>query len=65
MKEGLLIVIVTPTLRQTPWICDRAGFFNLPAADKLGRGVELDATARIFSNSMGKTIEGYISGWCD
>jgi ABC-type phosphate transport system ATPase subunit len=64
VKEGLLIVIVTPVMRQIPRICDQAGFFNLPATDKLSRGVEFDAAARIFSNSMGKTIEGYLSGWC-
>jgi ABC-type phosphate transport system ATPase subunit len=65
VREGLLIVIVTPNVRQTSWICDQAGFSNLRATDKLSRGAELDATARIFFNPMGKTIEAYILGWRD
>jgi ABC-type phosphate transport system ATPase subunit len=49
-------------MQQGSWISDRAGFSNLPATDKLGRGVEFDATESI---SMGRSIEDYISGWCD
>jgi phosphate transport system ATP-binding protein len=56
---------MTHHMQQASWISDRAGFSNLPATDKLGRGVEFDATERIFSNPMGRAIEDYISGWWD
>jgi ABC-type phosphate transport system ATPase subunit len=39
-------------MQQGSWISDRAGFSNLPATDKLGRGVEFDATESIFDGKV-------------
>jgi phosphate transport system ATP-binding protein len=61
---GLPTVIMAHNMQQASWISDRAEFSNLPATDKLGRGVEFDVTERIFSNPMVRAIEDYISGWC-
>ena len=62
LKQDYTIVIVTHNMQQAARVSDRTGFFNLPAADKPGRLVELDDTEKIFSNPTEKATEDYISG---
>ena len=62
LKQNYTIVIVTHNMQQAARVSDRTGFFNLPAADKPGRLVELDDTEKIFSNPAEKATEDYISG---
>jgi phosphate transport system ATP-binding protein len=62
LKQDYTIVIVTHNMQQAARVSDRTGFFNLPAADKPGRLVELDDTEKIFSNPAEKATEDYISG---
>jgi len=62
LKTDYTIVIVTHNMQQAARVSDQTGFFNLPAADKPGRLVELDDTEKIFSNPREKATEDYISG---
>ncbi|MGB8995142.1 MAG: phosphate ABC transporter ATP-binding protein PstB [Pseudonocardiaceae bacterium] len=62
LKKDYTIVIVTHNMQQAARVSDKTGFFNLPAADKPGRLVELDDTEKIFSNPAEKATEDYISG---
>jgi phosphate transport system ATP-binding protein len=61
-KKDYTIVIVTHNMQQAARVSDQTGFFNLPAAGKPGRLVELDDTEKIFSNPREKATEDYISG---
>jgi phosphate transport system ATP-binding protein len=62
LKKDYTIIIVTHNMQQAARVSDQTGFFNLPAAGKPGRLVELDDTAKIFSNPKRKATEDYISG---
>ena len=43
-------------------ISDTTAFFNIAGTGKPGRLIEMDATAKIFSNPSEKATEDYISG---
>ncbi len=62
LKTRYTIVIVTHNMQQAARISDRTAFFNLVATGRPGRLVEMDDTARIFSNPGEKATEDYISG---
>lgn len=62
LKKDYTIIIVTHNMQQAARVSDQTGFFNLPAAGKPGCLVELDDTAKIFSNPQRKATEDYISG---
>ena len=62
IKKDYTIVIVTHNMQQAARVSDRTAFFNLAATGKPGRLVEMDDTARIFSNPGQKATEDYISG---
>jgi phosphate transport system ATP-binding protein len=62
LKKDYTIIIVTHNMQQAARVSDQTGFFNLPAADKPGRLVELDVTEKMFSNPRQKATEDYISG---
>ncbi len=62
LKRDFTIVIVTHNMQQAARVSDQTAFFNLEAAGKPGRLVELDDTGKIFSNPSQKATEDYISG---
>ncbi|MDO5034889.1 MAG: phosphate ABC transporter ATP-binding protein PstB [Actinomycetaceae bacterium] len=62
LKNDYTIVIVTHNMQQAARVSDRTGFFNLKAAGEPGGLVEIDDTAKIFSNPTEKATEDYISG---
>ncbi|MGH3772603.1 MAG: phosphate ABC transporter ATP-binding protein PstB [Pseudonocardiaceae bacterium] len=62
LKKDYTIIVVTHNMQQAARVSDQTGFFNLPAAGKPGRLVELDDTEQIFSNPRQKATEDYISG---
>ncbi|MGH3786329.1 MAG: phosphate ABC transporter ATP-binding protein PstB [Pseudonocardiaceae bacterium] len=62
LKKDYTIVIVTHNMQQAARVSDQTGFFNLSAAGKPGRLIELDDTEKIFSNPKEKATEDYISG---
>ncbi|HXM05597.1 MAG TPA: hypothetical protein VN939_23485 [Chthoniobacterales bacterium] len=49
-------VIVTPNMQQTTRCSDMTAFFYL------GRLIEFDRTVKLFTNSVQKQTEDYISG---
>jgi phosphate transport system ATP-binding protein len=55
-------VIVTHNMQQAARVSDRTAFFNLAAAGRPGRLVEIDDTAKIFSRPALQATEDYISG---
>ncbi|HOK06838.1 MAG TPA: phosphate ABC transporter ATP-binding protein PstB [Syntrophales bacterium] len=56
LKKELTIIIVTHNMQQAARISDRTGFFYL------GRLIEYDDTAKIFTNPQVKQTEDYITG---
>ncbi|HEX3811317.1 MAG TPA: phosphate ABC transporter ATP-binding protein PstB [Mycobacteriales bacterium] len=62
LKERYTIVIVTHNMQQAARVSDRTGFFNLAGVGRPGRLVEVDETAKIFSNPTEKQTEAYITG---
>jgi phosphate transport system ATP-binding protein len=62
LKSDYTIVIVTHNMQQAARVSENTGFFNLAAAGKPGRLVEMNPTAKIFSNPEEKATEAYISG---
>ena len=62
LKRDFTIAIVTHNMQQAARVSDQTAFFNLEAAGKPGRLVELDDTGKIFSNPAKKATEDYISG---
>ena len=62
LKSDYTIVIVTHNMQQAARVSDRCGFFNLEAVGAPGRLVEVDDTAKIFSNPDEDATEQYISG---
>ena len=49
-------------MQQAARVSDRTAFFNLAGVGKPGRLIEMDDTAKIFSNPNEKATEDYISG---
>jgi phosphate transport system ATP-binding protein len=62
LKREFTIVIVTHNMQQAARVSDQTAFFNLEAAGKPGRLIEVDETGKIFSNPTQKATEDYISG---
>ncbi len=62
IKKDYTIVIVTHNMQQAARVSDRTAFFNLAATGQPGPLVEMDDTAKIFSNPGEKATEDYISG---
>jgi phosphate transport system ATP-binding protein len=62
LKQDYTIVIVTHNMQQAARVSDQTGFFNLEAAGKPGRLIEINDTEKIFSNPSQKATEDYISG---
>jgi phosphate transport system ATP-binding protein len=62
LKSDYTIVIVTHNMQQAARVSDRTAFFNLTETGEPGRLVEMDDTAKIFSNPREKATEDYISG---
>src|SRR3954470_20481382 len=62
IKQNYTIVIVTHNMQQAARVSDKTGFFNLRATGKPGHLIEMDDTAKIFSNPREKATEDYISG---
>jgi phosphate transport system ATP-binding protein len=62
LKVDYTIVIVTHNMQQAARVSDQTAFFNLEAAGKPGRLVEIDDTEKMFSNPSQKATEDYISG---
>jgi phosphate transport system ATP-binding protein len=62
LKTDFTIVIVTHNMQQAARVSDRTAFFNLAAQGAPGKLIEIDDTARIFSNPSQKATEDYITG---
>jgi phosphate transport system ATP-binding protein len=62
LKEQYTIVIVTHNMQQAARVSETTGFFNLGGAGQPGRLIEIDATAKIFTNPTEKATEDYITG---
>jgi phosphate transport system ATP-binding protein len=62
IKIDYTIVIVTHNMQQAARVSDRTAFFNLAATGRPGKLIEMDDTAKIFSNPGQKATEDYISG---
>ncbi len=62
LKKDYTIVIVTHNMQQAARVSDQTAFFNLEAAGKPGRLVEINDTEKIFSKPDQKATEDYISG---
>jgi phosphate transport system ATP-binding protein len=62
LKSRYTIVIVTHNMQQAARTSDVTAFFNLEAADKPGRLVEMDVTDKMFTTPSKKETEDYVSG---
>ena len=62
LKQTYTIVIVTHNMQQAARVSDTTAFFTISGAGRAGRLVEMDATAKIFSNPAERSTEDYISG---
>ena len=62
LKNRYTIVIVTHNMQQAARTSDVTAFFNLEAAGRPGRLVEMDATDKIFTTPSKKETEDYVSG---
>ena len=62
LKARYTIVIVTHNMQQAARVSDVTAFFNLEAAGKPGRLVEMDATDKMFTTPSKKETEDYVSG---
>ncbi len=62
LKDNFTIVIVTHNMQQAARVSDQTGFFNLEGIGQPGRLVEVDDTAKIFSNPKERATEDYITG---
>ena len=66
IKQQYTIVIVTHNMQQAARVSDRTAFFTTevnPERDRrTGCLVELDRTAKIFSNPAGERTEQYVTG---
>ncbi|TAL13809.1 MAG: phosphate ABC transporter ATP-binding protein [Frankiales bacterium] len=62
LKTDYTIVIVTHNMQQAARVSDRTGFFSIEATGEPGRLVEIDDTAKIFTNPTERRTEDYITG---
>jgi len=62
LKDRYTIVIVTHNMQQAARVSDVTGFFTIDGPGRPGRLVEIDETAKIFSNPSEKRTEDYITG---
>jgi phosphate transport system ATP-binding protein len=62
LKDRYTIVIVTHNMQQAARVSDVTGFFTIDGPGSAGRLVEIDETAKIFSNPSEKRTEDYITG---
>jgi phosphate transport system ATP-binding protein len=62
LKENYTIVIVTHNMQQAARVSDRTGFFNIAGTGKPGRLIEVDDTAKIFSNPSEQATQDYVTG---
>jgi phosphate transport system ATP-binding protein len=62
LKDRYTIIIVTHNMQQAARVSDVTGFFTIDGPGSPGRLVEIDETARIFSNPREKRTEDYITG---
>jgi phosphate transport system ATP-binding protein len=62
LKHDYTIVMVTHNMQQAARVSDQTAFFNLEAAGKPGRLIEINDTEKIFSTPEQKATEDYISG---
>ena len=62
LKTRYTIVIVTHNMQQAARTSDVTAFFNLEAAGKPGRLVEMGPTEQMFTNPGKKETEDYVSG---
>jgi phosphate transport system ATP-binding protein len=62
LKNRFTIVIVTHNMQQAARVSDVTGFFTIDGPGSPGRLVEIDDTAKIFSNPSEKRTEDYITG---
>jgi phosphate transport system ATP-binding protein len=62
LKEKYTIVIVTHNMQQAARVSETTGFFNLAGPGQPGHLIEIDATAKIFTNPTEKSTEDYITG---
>ena len=62
LKQRYTIVIVTHNMQQAARVSDKTGFFTIEGTGKPGRLVEIDDTAKIFSNPTEQRTEDYITG---
>jgi phosphate transport system ATP-binding protein len=62
LRTDYTIVIVTHNMQQAARVSEDTAFFNLAGAGKPGRLVEMNPTAKIFSNPEEPSTEAYISG---
>ncbi len=62
LKARYTIVVVTHNMQQAARVSDVTAFFNLEAAGKPGRLVEMDATDKMFTTPSKKETEDYVSG---
>ena len=62
LKTRYTIVIVTHNMQQAARVSDVTAFFNIEAAGKPGRLIEMDATDKMFTTPSKKETEDYVSG---
>jgi phosphate transport system ATP-binding protein len=62
LKANYTIVIVTHNMQQAARVSDRTGFFNIAGTGKPGRLIEVDDTAKIFSNPSEQATQDYVTG---
>src|SRR6478736_474686 len=62
LKSDYTIVIVTHNMQQAARVSEDTAFFNLSAAGKPGRLIEMNPTSKIFANPDMESTEAYISG---
>jgi phosphate transport system ATP-binding protein len=62
LKSRYTIVIVTHNMQQAARASDVTAFFNIEAAGKPGRLVEMDVTDKMFTTPSKKETEDYVSG---
>ena len=62
LKKDYTIVIVTHNMQQAARVSDKTGFFTIEGTGQPGRLVEIDDTAKIFTNPGEQRTEDYITG---
>jgi phosphate transport system ATP-binding protein len=62
LRDSYTIVIVTHNMQQAARVSERTGFFNIEGTGKPGRLIEIDDTAKIFSNPQEQATQDYVTG---